>query len=82
MNDILIEADGTIAHIYDDDMRGLFAGEWKATRRVSNVEPADGGGWSAYMTMAGAAGVVLGPFESRAEALAAELRWLRQERGL
>ena len=106
MNDILIEADGTIAHIYDDDMRDLFVGERAETRRASHVEPASAvsswtEGWIADMRPSG--GKILTqwigdlgynyceslppfldgrPFETRAEALAAELRWLRQERGL
>lgn len=81
-DDILIGEDGSIRFVYTDLLDEVFDGEDRTTRRVSNVEPADGGGWTADMALAGAEGVVLGPFRTRQAALAAERRWLRENRGL
>ena len=45
-------------------------------RRASSVEPTDDNRWTADMGALG--GPVLGPFGRRAQALAAEVSWLRQ----
>lgn len=77
----VVAAGGQLRAVYDDRLRGLLD---RATpvfhvKRASHVEPG-GGGWTADMGPVG--GPVLGPFPLRADALAAEQGWLRQERGL
>lgn len=86
--DLYIGEDGAIQHIYDDELADLFEEErvegGVSTRRASHVEPF-GYGWIADMRPVG--GPVLfdtntdNPlgrvaFKTRAEALAAERRWL------
>jgi hypothetical protein len=72
---VVIRPDGAITFIHDDDLRpfvnALGAPE---IRRASCVEPTPGGRWTA--DMAPVAGPVLGPFDTRREALAAERAWL------
>jgi hypothetical protein len=86
--------DGGFEAIYDDDLLEALRdlGSFDVTR-ASHVEPHDGG-WIA--DMAPVQGPVLYsngeswdmndstlvPFETRAAALAAEVKWLREERGL
>lgn len=77
---ILIDEDGEIRFVYTDELAALFAEDATRTRRASHVEPAEAGGWVADMAPSG--GPVLGPFRTRAEGLAAERAWLRQERDL
>lgn len=45
--------------------------------RASHVEPTAAGQWTADMAPSG--GPVLGPFQKRSEALAAEVEWLREK---
>lgn len=87
--DILISPDGLTVHaIYCDDHRELYRelGDGRplgavTRRRMSHVEPDDAsGGWTA--DMAPAAGPVLGPFDSREQALAEEVAWLKEHRNL
>lgn len=72
---------GQLRAVYDDRLRGLLDRTTVVfhVKRASHVEPA-GGAWTADMGPVG--GPVLGPFTLRADALAAEQDWLRQERGL
>ena len=73
--DLVVVVDGsTLRWIYDDRARTLLRlGEARITR-ASHVEPAPGGGWTADMSPV--AGPVLGPFTTRARALAAERAYL------
>ena len=93
--DVMVEADGTIRFVYSDDLAEAFEGESQETRRASLVEPFNGPagpGWTADMSPSGgpvlfdregSRGRILArPFRTRAEALAAERNWLRQECGL
>ena len=85
--DFLIGVDGSVQFVYSDDAAEVFDGEAMATRRVSTVEPASTSGafgneWIADMKLAGAPGVVLGPFRTRQAALDAEREFLRKEMGL
>ena len=82
--DIVIEADGGVRFVADDLLAEVFDGERQVTTRVSFVEPdADSIDEIRWMAdLAPIAGPMLGPFRTRAEALAAERNWLRQERGL
>ncbi len=83
--------DGHIRFVYDDELADLLDLGDAAVCRVSHVEPYDGSGgdefaalhknsWTADMRPVD--GPVLGPFKTRAEALAAERAWLTKERGL
>lgn len=87
--------DGRLVFIYSDDAAGLLdEGESQITR-ASHVEPAtsigwDGGGWIADMRPSRGpilfdgtdARGVKRAFTTRAAALAAEVAWLREHRGL
>lgn len=77
--DIIIDANGNLRFIYNDDAANLLNAGKATVRRVSHVEPCEGG-WSA--DMAPVDGPVLGPFALRADALRAEVNWLQQNRGL
>ena len=75
--------DGTVQFVYSDELATVFNGEQQETKRASHVEPVaygNGCGWVADMKPS--EGPVLGPFKTRAEALAAERAWLRENRGL
>jgi hypothetical protein len=67
--------DGEIRYIHNDDLAAnmLKIGQ-SETKRVSHVEPCDGG-WEADMGPVN--GPVLGPFTTRKEALAEEVKWLK-----
>ena len=62
-----------LRYLYSDARRSLLGGP-VVVSRASHVEPVFGLGWSADLRPVG--GPVLGPFTSRARALAAEVRWL------
>jgi hypothetical protein len=64
---------GKISFIYKDELRPLFEAGETFVKRVSHVEP-DGKEWTADLSPI--QGPVLGPFETRREALEAELAWL------
>ena len=64
-----------LQYIYDDQLQFLEDIGNAVTKRASHVEPTDDGRWSADMAPSG--GSVLGPFNTRTEALSAETDWLR-----
>lgn len=73
-----MDEDGTARFIYADAF-GEFIGQAinaAPVRRASHVEPTADGRWTADMAPCG--GLVLGPFDLRAEALAAESEWLAE----
>ena len=72
---IAIAADGTTRFIHNDvlDAHALGAA---SIRRASHVEPNDDLTWNADLTPVN--GPVLGPFPTRAAALAAEVAWLER----
>ena len=73
--EINVAPDGTLNAIWDDALAPLVQ-EGKATiSRASHVEPTGDGCWEADLGPVD--GPVLGPFALRAEALAAEVRWLK-----
>ena len=76
---------GTMRAIWHDALAPLLEeGEFTITR-ASDVEPNDAGRWVADMAKSGGP-MLAGPdgtgFVRRADALAAEVEWLRQNRGL
>ena len=89
---INIASDGSIRFIHNDDLVSLMSEGETSIERASHVEPYDGSGGDAFAEkypgvwwtadMAPSDGPVLGPFATRTEALAAEVEWLRQNRGL
>lgn len=73
MASVFITPQGTIKHIYSDDLAFLSELGQSVTRRASDVEPCRGG-WAADMGKSN--GPVLGPFPLRQQALDAEVAWL------
>lgn len=80
--DIVVAPDGEVRAIYSDAI-GVAAlaarlGGEADVRRATDVEPAPGmpGKWTADLGRSG--GPVLGPFDTRQEALDAEIIWLRE----
>lgn len=71
---ILIRKTGEIEYIYSDELAALSRKEGATIRRVSNVEPSEGG-WTAYMKD----GTILGPYKLRSEALAKEVKYLEEK---
>jgi len=65
--------EGKAKTIYSEEFDLSFLGQEKVTR-ASHVEPTDDAKWTADMTPSG--GPVLGPYDKRSEALAAEVEWL------
>jgi hypothetical protein len=75
---IYVRPDGTAQCVYNEDINLSALGELDI-KRASHVEPiADQPGkWGA--DLAPVNGPFLGPFDTRAEALAAEIAWLDNE---
>jgi hypothetical protein len=75
---IYVRPDGTAQCVYNEDINLAAIGELDI-KRASHVEPiADQPGkWGADLAPVG--GPFLGPFNTRAEALAAEVAWLDNE---
>ena len=68
---------GQIRFIHNDDLAHVFASEGiQETKRASHVEPTATGQWIADLSPV--QGPVLGPFERRDVALAAEVTWLQK----
>lgn len=77
--EIVFSPGGAARWIHDDRFAGrAFAEALGAPLRISRasaVEPNADGRWTADLAPVG--GPVLGPFDTRGEALAAEVAWLR-----
>lgn len=75
MMELVVTSTGQVRFVYDEalDLRALGL---LAIRRGSHVEPDAYGRWTADLAPVG--GPVLGPFEQRSSALAAEIAWLRE----
>lgn len=67
---LVIEPNGDMRFIYDDGLAELLDAGEVVIERASHVEPAVSGGWEAEMIHSGE---VLGPFDLRSQALAAEV---------
>ena len=72
---LIIDSIGNARCIYDETLPLHQLGRIKI-RRGSHVEPIPSGQWIADMNPVG--GPVLGPFNIRSQALAAERRWLEK----
>jgi hypothetical protein len=70
---IVIDSGGVLKMVFDDRFDPRYVGEM-TIRRGSHVEPTTEGRWTADLSPAG--GPILGPFDSRKEALDAEVIWL------
>ena len=71
--EILIKRDGQIRCLYDEAL-DLHAFGRLEIQRGSHVEPDEHGRWRADLSPVH--GPILGPFDRRSDALAAERRWL------
>jgi hypothetical protein len=72
--ELLVETSGTVRTIYSEQLDVRCLGKI-SIRRGSHVEPTASGQWTADLAPVG--GPVLGPFDHRSEALAAEVAWLQ-----
>ena len=73
MMTLLVNARGVVRCVYVEDLDLAAIGALEISR-ASHVEPDEAGRWWADITPVG--GPVLGPFDRRSDALAAEQRWL------
>ncbi|MHC2068151.1 hypothetical protein ACYFX5_11800 [Bremerella sp. T1] len=73
--ELLIETNGAIRCVYDEALPLGSLGRLTITRG-SHVEPTQAGQWTADLSPVN--GPLLGPFDSRTAALAAEYRWLSE----
>jgi hypothetical protein len=73
--ELVVTPAGQVRYLYDEavDLQALGSVN---IRRGSHVEPDALGRWTADLAPVG--GPVLGPFEQRGSALAAEIAWLRE----
>ena len=73
---VTVRPDGTLEFIYADKLRPLMELGDTKIRRASHVEPTSDGKWEADLSPEN--GPILGPFETRQEALDAEVDWLKE----
>lgn len=73
--ELVVDPRGGVRCLYTEALELAALGP-PAVRRASRVEPDGEGRWSADLAVSG--GPVLGPFERRSEALAAEAEWLKR----
>ena len=79
-NAITIDADGGVRAIWSDSLSWLRDEGECQIRRASHVEPTPESRWTADMRPSG--GLILGDYDLRQDALAAELEWLAANLGL
>lgn len=77
---LIVDADGKVRFIWDDVLQPFMEMGTAYVKRASHVEPWPGGGWIADLSPI--EGPILGPFELRGQALAAERQWLGKNAGL
>lgn len=73
---IKINPDGAMIALYTEAINLSEIGQIVAIRRASHIEPTPDNRWVADMTPV--SGPVLGPFDFRSQALAAEVAWLEE----
>ena len=71
--DLIVEPDGVVRCIYGEEIDLTTLGSLAITR-ASHVEPDQHGRWITDLSPVG--GSLLGPFDRRSDALAAEHSWL------
>jgi hypothetical protein len=71
--ELVISPQGAVHCLYDESLDLSTLGRM-TIRRASHVEPTDVGQWTADLSAL--SGPVLGPFQFRSDALAAEVRWI------
>ena len=76
---VAVRPDGCIQFIYADELFDFLDSGESTIKRVSFVEPGDGG-W--YANMEPINGPLLGPYKLRGKALEAEVRWLQSNLNL
>lgn len=78
MSEIIVAPNGMLRFIYDDDLGSMLQDIASLSiSRASHVEPNEHGhGWTADMSPVG--GPILGPFDTRSEALIEEVNWLNE----
>ena len=72
---LVVTPEGSIRCVYGEDL-DLHALGTPVISRGSHVEPDQNGRWSADLSPID--GPQLGPFDSRSQAVAAEVRWLER----
>lgn len=80
MSQLVVRLDGTIQFIYTDKVRALFEEGVGFIARASHVEPEPTSPNRWWADMSPSDGPQLGPFDTRTEALAAEVAWLETHR--
>ena len=72
---ITIMPNGTLKFIYDDQLKPLLSEGKAIIKRVSHVEPTPDNRWQADLSPV-VPGTILGPYNTRREALQAEVEWI------
>lgn len=72
--DVVVSTNGYVRSIYCESIDFREFGPAQI-RRASHVEPTEDGRWLADLSPS--AGPLLGPFDSRSQAIEAEVQWLR-----
>jgi len=75
---IKINTDGTACLLYMEDIPIEELGKVDSIKRLFHVEPTQDNRWTATVGMDTPECVVLGPFEKRSDALAAEVEWIEE----
>ena len=70
---MVVQTNGSIRCVYGEELDLQCLGKLTIARG-SHVEPVEGGQWTANLSPVN--GLVLGPFDHRSDALAAERQWL------
>jgi hypothetical protein len=73
--EVVVQRDGCVRCVYGESIDLSAIGQL-SIHRGSDVEPTADGKWTADLAPAG--GPLLGPFNHRSEALAAEREWLER----
>lgn len=79
--DVFIRPDGTICALYYDELKPLLECGDAEVKRASHVDPEmTDSGLKWFVDLAPSDGPKLGPFETRADAIDAEIQWLTENR--